>query len=330
MPEVTDDQAWSVAERLLGRRPDRLEAFRPTVGGNDSISFRVRAGEDVMLLKVKKRPGSPVGVYFCRRICEAGVPVPELIAFDAAAGPDGQACALWEWVDGVPAEWSPGEPCPYDEAELGEILRRIHDLTFDGDFGFLGDDPSRRTYMLTQELAATSKTWSGFFLCGRAARRYFDKGYINRREADVLASLPEHMTDELACGTPRLLHGGDIMHNGNLIVDPASGRIRAVVDYVESLAGDPRWELSWFDYYFTQYPFNGVAFDMDRFRAAYGTDHDPQDRLGRFYLAAILLFEKLLFFDPATDRGRWAIRTLKDVLRSFDSGGKTDERQAPV
>jgi hypothetical protein len=53
------------------------------------------------------------------------------------------------------------------------------------------------------------------------------------------------------------------------------------------------------------------------FRAAYGTDHDPSDRLGRFYLAAILLCEKLLWFDPASREGSWAIRRVKEILEGF-------------
>ncbi|MBM4079110.1 MAG: hypothetical protein FJ278_05365 [Planctomycetes bacterium] len=57
---------------------------------------------------------------------------------------------------------------------------------------------------------------------------------------------------------------------------------------------------------------------MTRFRSAYGTDHDPAGRLGRFYLAAILLFEKLLFFDPSSPKGRWAINTVKSILDTFD------------
>ena len=88
-----------------------------------------------MLLKVKKDPGSPVGVYFHARLKDAEVPVPELIAFDAAAGAAGEACAVWEWVEGVPAEWQAGDACPYDEAEFGTLLRRIHDLRYDGPFG---------------------------------------------------------------------------------------------------------------------------------------------------------------------------------------------------
>jgi hypothetical protein len=83
------------------------------------------------------------------------------------------------------------------------------------------------------------------------------------------------------------------------------------------MAGDARWELAWVDYYFTQLPFGRVPFDMARFRAAYGTNHEPDDSVGRFYLLGILLFEKLLFLDPASSRARWAIDTVKSILDTF-------------
>ena len=291
--------------------------FCPAVGGDDSHSFRLWTGGNGALLKIKKRPGSPIGVYFHSRIKDAGIPVPELIAFGPHAGPGGEACAIWEWVDGEPAEWASDAPCPYDEAAFGEVLRRIHDLRFDGPFGFLGDDPPARSFTSPFALGPVSDSWAGFFHCDRAAKRYFDKGYLNRREADVLSSLPGRLSAELGRAKPCLLHMGDIMHNGNMLVDPRSGRILAVVDYVESMAGDARWELAWVDYYFSDLPFGRSCFNMARFRAGYGTDHDPGDALGRFYLAGILLFEKLLFFDPASPRGRWAIDTVRNILDSF-------------
>ena len=307
-------QAASVVERLLGPAPVRTQPFKPAIGGDDSHSFLLWLDCEQMLLKIRRRPHSPVGVYFHRRIKEAGVPAPELIAFDPSAGPNGQACAIWEWIDGRPADWGAGEPCPYDEAELGQVLRRIHDLRFDGPFGFLGDEPPADVSPALPDCGPVSDTWPGFFGCDRAARRYFDKGYFSKREADALASLPNRLSAELAGAEPRLLHMGDIMHNGNMIVDPTSRHILAVVDYVESMAGDPRWELAWVDFYFEQYPFRRRPFDMKRFRAGYGTDHDPNDARGRFYLAAALLFEKLLFFDPASPRGRWAIQTVRDIV----------------
>lgn len=319
MSNLTFEQSLSVAEELLGRRPDHMEPFHPTVGGDDSHSFRLWTSGDKMLLKIKKRPGSPIGVYFHGRLKEAGLPVPELIAFSPNACPGGEACAIWEWIEGEPAEWGPCEPCPYDEAEFGELLRRIHDLRFDGPFGFLGDDPPARWFTPLPDLGPVSESWAGFFHCDRAAQRYFDKGYLDRREADILSSLPDRLSNELGQAKPCLLHMSDIMHNGNMILELESGRILAVVDYVESMVGDARWELAWVDYYFTELPFGRAPFDMARFRAAYGTDHELKDLLGRFYLAGILLFGKLLWFNPTSPRGHWAIDTVKSILDTFDS-----------
>ncbi len=308
--------ASRIAARLLGRSPGRIEAFRPAVGGDDSYSFRLRSGRAEMLLKIKKHPGSPVGLYFHSRLKEAGLPVPGLIAFSPDAGPNGEACAIWEWVEGEPAEWGPGEPCPYDEAELGELLRRIHNLEFHGQFGFLGDDLSARSFTPFPDLGPISDTWPGFFRCDRAARRYLGKGCLNGREADLLASLPDLLRGELTKAEPRLLHMSDIMHNGNMLV--RNGRIVSIVDYVESMAGDRRWELAWFDYYFRALPFGRAPFNMARFWTAYGTAHDAQDDLGRFYLLAILLFEKLLWVDPDSERGRWMVEAVKGTLKTYE------------
>jgi len=318
MSDITIERSLCIIEMLLGHRPDRLEEFRPRVGGNDSQCFRMWEDGNMMLLQVKRRAGTPFGVHFHSQIKKAGIPAPELVAFSKDAGPNGEAAAIWEWIDGEPAEWGPNEACPYDEAELGELPRRIHDLEFEGAFGFLGDDSSNRSYAYAPDIGPVSTSWPEFFHCDEAAHRYLDRGYLDQHEADILSSLPDRLCGELSREKPRLLHMGDIMHSGNLIVGPTAGRIAAVIDYSESLAGDPRWELAWFDYYFEQFPFYGVDFDMDRFRAAYGTDHDSTDILGRFYLLAILVFEKLLFFDPHTPKGRWAIKTAKSILSSFD------------
>ena len=311
---MDDEQARDIIEHLLGTLPVGIARYRPSVGGDDSYGYRFSAGGERLLLKVKKTPATPVGLYFYQRVKAAGVPVPELVAFAPDAGPQGQACAIWSWIEGRPAAWGPGQPCPYDEAAFGELLRQIHALRFDGQFGLLGDDPAHRTSSSHPDLRATSDSWLGFFDCEAAARRYLDRGYLDCREAVTLASLPERRQGAFPDLGARLLHMGDIMHHGNMLVGP-HGEILAVVDYVESTAGDPRWELAWVDYYFSIYPFDRRSFDMDRFRAAYGTDHDPDDEVGRFYLLAILLFEKLLFFSPQSARGRWAIHCVKRLLR---------------
>jgi aminoglycoside phosphotransferase (APT) family kinase protein len=308
--------ARSIAAKLLGRQPDRFEPFLPTAGGSDSLAFRLWVGSTPMLLKVKNQPKRPEGVYFHARLKSAGLPVPDLVAFESSAGPRGETCTIWEWVEGLPAEWATGQPCPYDEAELGELLRRIHGLRFDGDFGFLGDDPARRTFSLP-DLGPTSNRWGGFFHCDGVAWLYLQKGYFDPDEAEVLSSLPDRLSDELCHAERRLLHLGDVMHNGNLIVDPGTGGIRAILDYAESAAGDPRWELAWIRYYFADYPFKRPTFDLDRFWDGYGAKYGSDDSLGHFYLAAILLFEKLRFYDPQSARGRWAIATIKGILRDL-------------
>ncbi len=286
------------------------------MGGDGSYSFRFSVSGEKLLLKVQKRPKTPIGICFYGRVREAGVPVPELVSYSPDAGPQGQACAIWSWVEGKPADWETGEACPYDEAEFGELLRQIHELRFDGAFGLLGDDIGQRTFASHPDLGPISDTWMGFFHCDRAARRYTNMGYLDEREARTLASLPIRLQPTFANVQARLLHMGDIMHQGNMLISP-DGHIQAVVDFVESAAGDPRWELAWIDYYFSIFPYSRLSFNMGRFRAAYGTDHDPYDEIGRFYLLAILLFEKLLFYIPDSERGKWAIGTVKALLRSF-------------
>ncbi|MFZ0215402.1 MAG: aminoglycoside phosphotransferase family protein [Candidatus Dormiibacterota bacterium] len=313
---VTVQHAEVIAEDLLRRRPDSCERFLPRAGGTDSCNFRLSVGSERMLLTVKRRPNSPVGMYFHGRLQAARLPVPEAVAFGARAGPHGEACAIWEWIDGTPAEWGGGEPCPYDEAEFGQLLRRVHSLRFDGPFGFLGDDPQQRTFSIPG-LTPSSAEWASVFDCEGAARHYLARGYLDSAEARLLASLPVRLEDELDCTSPRLLHMGDIMHTGNLLIAPDSGHIRAVLDYSESMAGDPRWELAWVRFYFADCAGTSPTFDLARFWAGYGAEYGAEDPLGRFYLAAILLFEKLRFYDPNTPRGRWAIATVRHILRSF-------------
>ena len=314
MSEPTLEEALSTAEKLLSRCPDRIERFYPSRGGSDSYTFRLWLASDPMLLKIMKRPGDPVGVYFHSRLRNAGLPVPELIAFSGTGGPFGQACAVWEWVEGQPVNWRKREPCPFDEAEFGELLRRIHELTFDGPFGFLGDDLSHRSFSWSPDIRPACQKWSEHFDCRAAAQRLLEKGYLEPGEADMFASLPQRLNHELDAAPCRLLHT-DLRNN--LMLDPATGHIRAMLDYTESTAGDPRWELALIDFRFADRLVHYLPFDMNRFRAAYGTTHNPRDALGRFYLAAILAFDELPNCHPTSLRGKWQIVMLKSVLDTF-------------
>ena len=315
----TNSEAESIASSLLGRCPSRTECLWPKIKTNDCYTYQIWVSGTPMLLKISQWPDVPMGLYFYQRLKEAGMPVPELIDFSRDAGPGGQASAAWEWVEGISSRnWKQGQPCPFDEAEFGELMRRIHELEFDGQFGLLGDDPSRRGYTWGPCIRPGSDSWSGVFDCQTAGRKLFELDYLDREEFNVFSRLTETLSDELNARPCRLLHC-DL--RSNLILDQQTRNIRAVIDYTESFAGDPRFELGIVDYWFSDRIVHFLPFDIERFRAGYGTKHNPRDRLGRFYLAMILVSDGIPRWDPSSLKDQWCITTLKTVLHTFQVEG---------
>ncbi len=242
-----------------------------------------------------------------RPLGEAGLPVPELVAWHPSVGPEERPCAIWEYIDGDQANWLKLKACPYDEAHCGELLRRIHALDYEGSFCFPGDEGCN------PHLGPCVDSWSDMFPVAKAARSYFDQGRLNRRQADLLVSLPEQLASELGRVEKRLLHM-DFLYNGNLILERGGKRIISIVDGAESMSGDPRLELAYFDF---GYPGSGWTFDMERFRAGYGTEHDPQDPLGRFYQLNYYLFERFDYYYVNGDRGERYQEEIKALLDTF-------------
>jgi aminoglycoside phosphotransferase (APT) family kinase protein len=235
-------------------------------------------------MKIARRQGAePLGLYFHGRLRKAGLPVPALIAYGESTL-KGRQSTIWEHVEGEQARWPGTGPCPYDEAECAELLLQIHALDFDGPFCLLGDEPPDR------EFGPASDAWAEMFPCGRAARSYFDQGLIDKKEADILASLPSLLNEELGRVERRLLHM-DFFFNGNLILDEGTKRIIGVVDYAEAMAGDPLLEVAVFERHHLP---DKHIFDIKRFRDAYGS-YDPDGPLVRFYVLSLLLFERLMY-----------------------------------
>jgi aminoglycoside phosphotransferase (APT) family kinase protein len=289
---------------MLGRAPDRVEPFNPPAGGDDSHSFRLWDRGRPLLLKLMIRPGLPLGVYFHSRLREAGVPVPELIAFSADGGPGGAACGLLEWVEGEPAEFDSHERPPYDEAEFGRLLRTIHDLRHEPGFGRL-DDAGTTSHARWTDWVSQLVEW-GAAACLR-------RGAIDKELGDRLRRLPQRFADRLAAAPPALLHYGDIMHNGNLIVDAERRRILAVVDFSDAIVGDPRLELAWVDLYFGAYGYFGRGFDLRRFREAYGDDGDLYEPARLLYVCLALL-TMLTYVAPTSERGRHHVALLREAV----------------
>ncbi|UCC67796.1 MAG: phosphotransferase, partial [Armatimonadota bacterium] len=112
---------------------------------------------------------------------------------------------------------------------------------------------------------------------------------------------------------PALLHYGDIMHNGNLIVDPDSRRILAVVDFSDAIVGDPRLELAWIDLYFGAYGYFGRGFDLRRFRIGYGNEGDLYEPTRLLYVC-LALMTMLTYVDPGTPRGEHHRKLLHEIV----------------
>ena len=283
--------ALEIARNLLGRPADSVRRYIPPHGGGASFSYRLRSAGQEMLLKISKWPDQPIGVYYHRRLREAGVPVPELLAFGPGAGPAGQACALFEWVEGIPAEFDCADRPPYDEAQLGEILRTVHDIPHHTGFGSLDDEGH-----------GAHATWRDALLSTWHIGQCVERGALDARLGARLEALPDQFGAELTAAKTGLIHREDVMFNGNLIVG-ANRRIVAVVDFAGAMAGDPMWELMWVDYYFGEYGYyqrTVESFDLRRFRRAYGVQYDAHGPRQTLYLVSALL-EKLSFV-AADDR----------------------------
>jgi aminoglycoside phosphotransferase (APT) family kinase protein len=243
-------------------------------------------------------------VYFHARLRQASVPVPELVSFSADAGPSGAACGIFEWVEGIPAEFDSHECPPYGETEFGRVLRTIHGLRHARGFGRLDDHG-----------ATSHRGWIDWVADGveRSVSACVTRRALRPQLAESLLALPARFADGLRAAPPALLHYGDIMHNGNMIVDPPSRRILAVVDFSDAIVGDPRLELAWVDLYFGAHGYFGRGFDLARFRLAYGDEADADGALRLFYVA-LALVTMLTYVDPGSERGRHHQMLLQDIV----------------
>ena len=308
MQTLDQEVVTGIVEELLGHPADHIEAFKPPSGGLGSWSFRLRHGDDDLYMKLNHRPDTPLGIHFHTGLRQAGLPVPELVAWYRGAGPEELPCAIWEFIDGDQANWLKTRSCPYDESQCGELLRQIHDLAFDGPYCFLGDEGPVSTY------GPSTESWEEMFPCEHVAKRCFDLGWLDSQQADTLALLPERLRPALADAPRRLLHM-DFLYNGNVIVERGGSKIIGIVDGAESMAGDPRLELAYFDLGF---PGSGWDFDMAAFRAGYGTNHDPCDELSRFYMVNLLLCTRFMTGDINEGMARRDVLLIRTMLQTFE------------
>ncbi len=163
-----------------------------------------------------------------------GVPAPRVLLADFSRAIAEVDAVVMDLVPGTPWDTVVESMAPAaNEAayeHVGAILAALHAVE-GGVFGY----PARGF-----ELGAAS--WPAFFA------RLIDTVVDDARtwgvdiEAERLLAAVEKGADALAgVTTPRLIHN-DLWH-GNVLLEPATGSIRGVVDFERSMFGDPLWDL---------------------------------------------------------------------------------------
>jgi aminoglycoside phosphotransferase (APT) family kinase protein len=210
-----------LARELLGRDPDEIE---PLVVWTDRATHRVAIGAERFVIKTDDDLATVAReVAGQRRAAGAGVRVPEVVAVthDAFA---------MRWVDGVMLNDLPVEAW----RDAGTQIRLAHDLGGDGlpfGTGFGGFEPERPTWREFFEAFAESVLRD----CERDLD--FPSDSATRARDAVVAAGPLLDNPHLAW-----CHGD--FQPDHVLVDPATHRVTAIIDWADHGSGDVGWDVS--------------------------------------------------------------------------------------
>jgi aminoglycoside phosphotransferase (APT) family kinase protein len=210
-----------LARELLGGAPDAIE---PLITWTDRAAHRVTIGAESFVIKTDDELETVAReVAGQRRAAAAGVRVPEVVAAcdDAFA---------MRWVDGTTLEHHSTARAWHD---TGAQIRIAHDLGGGPPFGagFGGFEPQR-------------PTWRAFFeASAETALRECE------RDLDFPAEQAARIRAALSAATPTLdtahiawCHGD--LQTEHVIVDPATDRVAAIIDWADQGSGDPAWDVT--------------------------------------------------------------------------------------
>jgi aminoglycoside phosphotransferase (APT) family kinase protein len=161
-----------------------------------------------------------------RALGAADVPVPTTVGFEDDASVTGAPFYVMEHVDGVVVRDAATAASTLDEAaraaaseDLVDVLVRLHEV--DVDAVGLGDLAKREDYIGRQ-----LKRWRGQLHQART------------RELPVLDEVHDRLVAAIPDQGPATIVHGDYRLD-NLILDPATGQVRAVLDWELTTLGDP-------------------------------------------------------------------------------------------
>jgi aminoglycoside phosphotransferase (APT) family kinase protein len=210
-----------LARELLGRDPDEIE---PLVVWADRATHLVAIGAERFVVKTDDDLATVAReVAGQRRAADNGVPVPEIVAVadDAFA---------MRWVDGVTLNDLHAEAW----RDAGTQIRLAHDLGGGGlpfGTGFGGFEPGQPTWREFFEAFAESMLRD----CERDLE--FPPAAAARIRDALRAAAPLLDTSHLAW-----CHGD--LQPDHVIVDPATNRVTAIIDWADNGSGDVGWDVS--------------------------------------------------------------------------------------
>jgi hygromycin-B 4-O-kinase len=223
------------ARAFLASRFDSVSDLVGLSGGEWSTAFGFRAGDRRLVVRF----GAHLGDYEKDQLAASwttpDLPVPEVL--DVGPAFDG-AFAISEWKTGTRLdELEPGHFAVVADALLGTLaeIGRI-ELAGDGFGAWRAPDCAAPHATWSEALLAVAhrhddrlRGWSTRLAQVPEAQHVFERGY--RRLRSIVAVCPDRR---------RVVHG-DLLA-GNVLVD--DGRISAVFDWGNSLAGDPLYDVA--------------------------------------------------------------------------------------
>lgn len=208
-----------------------LEVWGPTL----VVAATLHSGDRVVL-KASALQDVRVEAAIARRVREAGVPAPEVLAEGADERLPGgywflmRHAGAHRWCD---TDWSPDQHQRMLNALAG-ILHRLHGIRISG------------SGPLNLEGRGTFADWHGYLVASLATaiETLGSHGTITSRTSVRIHQRFDAFRDSLETRPSVLLHAD--LGDGEVFIDPAKTQVTGIVDWGSSVAGDPLYEFARF------------------------------------------------------------------------------------
>ncbi len=319
--KITGQEAAALVREAFGSGA-RLAGCEELTDGYYNAAYALRLSDDSRYV-VKIAPPAAVRVLRYERDIMAaevealrlvrrdtGMPVPEVICYDRSRRVIPQEWFLTPYLPGAPLHRVRDQLAPETahaiDVESGRLLREVNAIPGPA-FGYLAQPAPPGQSWRTAFLAMID----GVLADGADIGVSLPEPYEVIRER-VAAAAPA--LDEII--VPRLVHWD--LWDGNMFVDPATGKITGVIDFERALWGDPLLEVNF-----------GVFRDAAAFEEGYGhpmlvTPAQRQRRiLYNIYLFLIMVIECYYREYETPDQENYARQRLaSDLQRIRDDGLK--------